>query len=84
MIGVVVYLAIVIALAAVLCGHQGEDFPPFRWLRAARARARRCTPASRPETASGDSPAAVTPLSPAERRTEPHTPSWARTDKEAA
>jgi hypothetical protein len=34
------YLALVVAVAAVCCGHQGEPFPPFTWWRAARAAGR--------------------------------------------
>lgn len=38
MIGLVAYLALVVTLPALLLGHQGEDFPPLRWWRWARAR----------------------------------------------
>lgn len=38
MIGLLAYLAIITALAALLCGHVGEPFPPFRWWRVLRAR----------------------------------------------
>jgi len=39
MIGVLAYLALVIVIPALLCGHVGEDFPPLSWWRARRARA---------------------------------------------
>lgn len=83
MIGVVAYLAIVIAIPALMLGHQGEDFPPWWWLRAARARARSQTPVSRPE-----SPPRVSriPRSAPEASQAPSrpVPSWADTSKEAA
>jgi hypothetical protein len=30
------YLALVVAVAALCCGHQGEPFPPLAWWRAAK------------------------------------------------
>lgn len=34
MIGVAVYLTVVVAYSALLCGHQGEDWPPgWMWRR---------------------------------------------------
>lgn len=36
------YLALVVAVAAVCCGHQGEPFPPFAWWRSARGAGRSC------------------------------------------
>lgn len=35
-----VYLAMVVAVAALCCGHQGERFPPFAWWRSARGAGR--------------------------------------------
>lgn len=86
MTGVVVYLVTVIAFAAVLCGHQGEPFPPGRWVRAARARARRQAGVSRPH---GPVRLPLHPRDapgPPQSHTEPQprpAPAWADT-KEAA
>ena len=87
MIGVAAYLALVFAIPALMLGHQGEDFPPFRWLRAARARRGSQTPASRP-----DSPVRLPrhlrdAPEPPQSRTGPHSrpaPRWAHTDTEEA
>lgn len=87
MIGMVAYLAVVVAIPAMMLGHQGQPFPPRRWLRAARARRGSQAPAEAPETAPCVSSAAVTPLRPPQRRTEPRTrpaPHWAHTDTEEA
>jgi hypothetical protein len=46
-IGVVVYLTVVVAYSALLCGHQGEDWPPgwaWRRMRARRGRERHGEP----------------------------------------
>lgn len=39
MTGVIPYIAAVVSISSLLCGHQGEDFPPVG--RALRWRARR-------------------------------------------
>lgn len=73
------FVAVVIAVAALACGHQGADWPltgTWRRVRAAWARARGCAPAWRPHRASRGSRDADTPERPAERRTRPR-PSWA-------
>lgn len=36
------YLAMVVSVAALACGHQGELFPPLLWWRAARGAGRPC------------------------------------------
>lgn len=36
------YLAMVVSVAALACGHQGEPFPPLRWWRAARGAGPSC------------------------------------------
>lgn len=81
------YLAMVVSVAALACGHQGEPFPPLRWWRAARGAAGLRKPVKvplAPELHSIDSRPAMA----AERRSEPHSrpaaPTWARTDKDAA
>lgn len=77
MTGLAVYLAIVVAFAALCCGHQGEDFPiplrdAWRYLRAPH-RAFRASRATEP------------PPDPAEKHTEPRPcPSWAHADLDAA
>jgi hypothetical protein len=68
---VVVYLVMVVAVAAVCCGHQGQPFPiplrgPWRHLRAPQGRFR-------------DSRDAERDLRPTESRTAPRTPHWAHT-----
>ncbi|MFM9602711.1 hypothetical protein [Streptomyces turgidiscabies] len=39
MTGVIPYMALVVSISALLCGHHGEDFPPIN--RALRRRTRR-------------------------------------------
>lgn len=80
MIGLVAYLALVVTLPALLLGHQGEDFPPWRWWRWARAtQARRGAwqGLGAPQGPFRDSRAAGTPAGPPERRTATRVPSWA-------
>jgi hypothetical protein len=43
-IGVLAYLALVIVIPALLCGHVGEDFPPLNWWRALTGRAATAAP----------------------------------------
>lgn len=52
------YLALVVAVAALCCGHQGEPFPPFAWWRSARQARRAPEPPSRhvPSWAPAQSP----------------------------
>jgi hypothetical protein len=71
-----VYLACVIAIAALACGHQGEDFPirlggAWRYLTAARTGGRGFRDDGAPERA-------------AEARVAHSRPSWAQPDKDAA
>jgi hypothetical protein len=90
--GVLAYLALVVVVPALLLGHQGQDFPPWRWWRPLRAlwpRRAVCAPAGAPQGVFGDSRDAEEAPEPAEGRTAPRAtraPSWARTDhhKDAA
>jgi len=70
---VAAFLAVTVAVAALLCGHHGQPWP----LRGACAWLCGHLPAEQPS-------GARTVAAAAERRTEPHTPAWARTDKDAA
>lgn len=68
------FLAAVVAVAAPLCGHQGQPWP-------LRRRAASCAPAGAPEGPSGGFRA----LRPAPDVSQPPSrPSWTRTDKDAA
>jgi hypothetical protein len=72
------YLALVVAVAAVCCGHQGEPFPPFAWWRAARGAGRPCAwlcGLLRAEASESDPRLPETP----DRRS---APSWAAPDIE--
>lgn len=78
MIGFVAYLALTVAIPALLLGHQGQDFPPCRWRRtlaARKARARGCVPAGAPQTPSRDSRITGASERAAEARTRPR-PAW--------
>lgn len=82
-----VFLAVTVAVAAVLCGHQGQPWPlaglvRSAWTAAASRRPQK--PAGAPESPSRGSRDAGTPQKPAGGRTELHVPSWARTDEETA
>jgi len=71
-----VYLACVIAIAALACGHQGEDFPirlggTWRYLTASRTGWRGFRDDGVPER-------------PAEARVAHSRPSWAQPDTEEA
>jgi hypothetical protein len=86
-IGVLAYLALVVVVPALLLGHQGQDFPPWRWWRPLRAvwpRRAVCAPTGGPHSPTGDSRDHPEPPRPAQRRTGRPAPTWARTDKDAA
>lgn len=80
--GVVAYLALVIAIPALACGHQGQDWPPvaaWRTVRARKARGGRQAPTGAPQGVlrlprdpRGAPSASQTPSRPG--------PSWARKD----
>jgi len=82
----VVYLALVVPVAALACGHQAGHWP----LHAAWRAAVRVIAPRKPLTASlaAEQPASdSSPATPAERRSQPRprtAPSWAHTDKDAA
>jgi hypothetical protein len=69
------YVALVVAVTAVCCGHQGEPFPiplrgVWRYLRAPHRGSRAFCGIGRV-------------LRPAESRTAASAPTWAHTDKDA-
>ena len=80
-----VFLAATVAVAAVVCGHQGQPWPLAGLVRSAWAAAasrRPQEPAGAPESPSRGSRAGV-PQKPADGRTELPSqlaPSWARKD----
>lgn len=77
---VAAYMALTVTLPALVLGHQGEAFPPWRWWRWARATwARRGAwqgPGA-PQSPFRDSRGAGAPAGSPERRTAPRVPSWA-------
>lgn len=87
MIGVVAYLALIVAIPALLLGHQGQDWPlswVWRTLRAALAPSRGHTcPCGASEGSDGTPEPQRIPRAP-QGRPESSRPSWARTDEEAA
>lgn len=87
---VVAYLALTLAVAATLCGHQGQPWPfprPWRTVRAAMPSRRPQAPVSRPQTLSRGS-RSVTDAPRAFQAPSRPAPSWAHTEpnthKEAA
>jgi hypothetical protein len=81
--GVVAYLALVVAIPALILGHQGQDFPPFRWLRAARVRRGIHAPVSRPQGPVRLPRHLRTAPEPSQPPSRP-APHWAHTDTEEA
>lgn len=84
--GVLAYLALVVVVPALLLGHQGQDFPPWRRLRTLRPSLPRravCVPAGGPHSPSSDSRDHPEPPRPAQRRTSHPAPTWARTEDAA-
>lgn len=86
LITLAVFLTVVVAVAALVCGHQGQPWPLtplWRTVRARMPRAARCAPAGAPRGASRlplhlrDAPEALTPPS-------SPVPAWAHTDKDTA
>lgn len=80
MTGVAAYLAVVLAVAALACGHQGADWPltkPWRAVKAAWARRARQEPAGAPQGPSRLPRGLRGAPEPAQSRSARPAPSWA-------
>lgn len=85
--GVVAYLALIVAIPALLLGHQGQDWPLtplWRTLRTRMPRAGRCVPAGAPQGLVRLPRDLQGAPESAGARTASPAPAWARTDEEAA
>ena len=79
MTAVAAYLAVVVAFAAVCCGHHGEEFPiRLRWAWNALSARLPASNASRAPELLPHPPDA------SQARSAHSAPAWARTDKDAA
>jgi len=80
MTAVVAYLLLTLAAAATVCGHQGQPWPLPSACRAVRGVWAR----TRGRAGAGTPYSATPALRDTETPTTPHTPTWARTEQDAA